>query len=173
MQLVNDILIFADFFLEGIQLDGADVRLLRENEGLQHVHVMLESGIQDVRQYKFVILLCGKMDLREADDVFKDSVKATLVLLKQRNPQLITILTAAVLLLGDPRLEIHAAGYRAGWMSRLAEEDVLVEFSRPGKRLLRPGGVIREFYDVRSFPNLRGLEQISRGLEAKFTCAKL
>ena len=93
--------------------------------------------------------------------------------MRKRNPHLILIFTATLPMPGDTRLQIKNTGFRAGFLSRLAEEIPQVEFSKPGKRLLKPGGVAMEFFTQEGALNKWGLEQISRGLQAKFTCTRL
>ena len=175
MQLLNvvDILIIAENIATDMLMPNSSIFALKRNEGLPQIAKMLETGRIDIKPYKFLVLLCGKTDLKEPDMVFKEGLHKVLKLIDEQNPLAITVLTAAIPTPGDSTIVIRTSGYQSGYMARLAEELDRIEFSKPGKRLLKPGGVILEYFDQFGNLNVRGLEQISKGLVAKFTCAKL
>ena len=127
----------------------------------------------DIRPYKFIVLLCGKVDLKESDGDSKEGLHGMLRVINEQDPLAITVLTAVLPTPGDSKNLIRVSGYRSRYMAKLAEDVTRIEFSKPGKRLLRPGGAIIEFFDDFGNLNVKGLEQISRGLVAKFACAKL
>ena len=58
-------------------------------------------------------------------------------------------------------------------MARIASMGTRVEFSKPGKRLIRkPGGVIREMFADGCLNEL-GCAQVVKGLEGKIACTHL
>ena len=175
IQLLNvaDILLIIENIAADIVMPNSRVFALKRNEGLLQIAKMLEVGRVDIKPYKFIVLLCGKTDLKEPNAVFKEGLHKVLKLIDDQNPFAITVLTAALPMPGDSKFSIRTSGYRSGYMARLAEELDRVEFSKPGKRLLKPGGVILEYFDHFGNLNVKGSEQVSKGLVAKFTCAKL
>ena len=144
--VVIDMLVIADYVAAGLQLMGSHVYSLQEGEGMQHVIDLLGSNAVDLLKYKFLILLCGKEDLMGTESVFKDTVHNIMLLAHKKNPQIMLVFTAMLPLPGDTRLQIRMGGFRAGFLSRLAEENNWIEFSKPGKCLLQPGGVSPEFF---------------------------
>ena len=140
MNRLADILVIVDSFAGNFVMAQTSVFMLNRKEGLQSVAQLLESGRLDIRLYKFVVLLCGKADLMETDEVFKEGLHRVLRVIKQINSKAIVVLTAVLLVPSDSRAVIKISGYRAGYMSRLAELEVKLEFSCPGKRLLKLGG---------------------------------
>ena len=173
VQNTADILIFTDSMVANLQVPGASIFMLNRREGFAQVAKLIKAGRVDVCPYKFIVLFCCKIDLNEGDASFRDNLHAMLRAIELNNPLAFMVLMAPLLTLGDPRNLIRIANYRSGYMSHLAEDLCRVEFSRLGKHLLKPGGVIPDYFDEYGHITKAGLEQISMGLMAKFTCARL
>ena len=173
MTNLADILLIADCASSNIMMSNASVFALKRNKGYNEVAKFISTDQLIVRYFKFVILLCGRADLRERDEVFKRGIHGCIQVIKERNPKAIILLTATIPNPVDDKNMVKNANYRAGYMSRLTESDSKLEFARPGKRLLKPGGVIREYFDEFNNLNTEGLVQIRRGLNGKFACAQL
>ena len=158
VDFITDTLVWADKIAEGFQMEGADIHVLNENDGFGKILALIRAGKVDIAGYSFLMFLCRKSDLVETDRYFKQSVFGILDLLKTQHSPATLVFTATIPMPGDSKLLIRTANYRAGFL----------EFSRPGKRLLKPGGVIAEFYDDFGQLNQAGLQQLRQGLTAKF-----
>ena len=74
VKLVTDTLVVVDHIISDFTMDGADVHVLSSTDGLGKVLELLRVGFLKVDQYKFLILLCGKVDLVELDVYFRESL---------------------------------------------------------------------------------------------------
>ena len=173
VNFVVDTLVVADEIVGGFRMPGAEVFTLGSNDGFGKILALLRLERLKVQGFKFVVFLCGKLDLLETNRCFNESVLGVVEWFQANAPTVLLVFTASVPLPTDTRFQIKMSSYRAGRLSRLAEEFSNVEFSRPGKRLLKPGGVVPECYDETGRVNCFGLLQLQKGLEAKFTCAQL
>ena len=129
VKLITDILIIADCIAGNIHMDGASVFPLNRHEGFSEVAQMVEQNRLDVHQFKFIILLFGRADLKESDEDFKKGLSGCIAMLRVKNGKAMLVLTASLPAPGDNRSDIKIAAYRGGFLSRFAESDTLLEFS--------------------------------------------
>ena len=169
----NATLLIVDAMAAKLTFENGDVFSLHSQEGFQEVGTLIKEEKLRVRKYKFIVLLFGRADLWEPDPTFKRAVSMCLEIIKDHNPKAIVVLTATLPSPGDAGKIIRTAKYRNSYLSRIAGDQLHLEFTRPGKQLIELHGPSLEFYDAFNNLNDEGLDTIRRALEAKFTCAKL
>ena len=84
------------------------------------------------------------------------------------------LLTATIPVPGDSRIIIEMAGIHSGIMARMAAHCPRVEFSKPGKNLIRkPGGARQELFDKNWKLTPEGLHSMQECFQGKVACACL
>ena len=170
----HDVFIFTEYMASRLQVDGATVFLLRQQEGFKEVFELIKNGKIELQGFKIVILLMGRADLWISDDLFEEFLYKSIAVIREKFPRVITVLAATLPAPGDTRPTINTANYRSGMMARLAARQAQLEFTKPGKRLIRrPGGAIKEYFDAEGHLNEEGARQVGLGLVAKIDCAHL
>ena len=158
----------------GFQATNATVVGLRPQEGFQEVTDMITSGKVSLNSFKVIALLVGRADLWIDNNRFEVALQRCITAIQGVNNRAIILLAATLPVPGDCRTVIETSNLRSGWMARLAAKYARLEFSKPGKRLIRkPGGAIKEFFDENRQLVAEGLLQVQRCFEAKITCAHL
>ena len=153
MNFVIDTLVIVDEAAKEFWFKGAEIFVLLEGDGIGKALALFRAGVLKAEHFKFVVLLGGKADLLESDRYFWESLFGLIEWFEGNRPTALLILMAGLPLPTDSQFQVRMTGYRAGFISRIAEEKINVEFSRPGKRLLKPGGIILEFYDQQGYLN--------------------
>ena len=169
-----DIFVFADVNATGLAVDNATVMVLKQQEGFTEVEEMIRKNKVVLSGYKVIVLLCGRADLWISDKFFEKSVLECILAIREVNKDAYVVLNATLPVVGERRSVIDTANFRAGLLSRLAAKTEKLEFSKPGRRLIRkPGGAIKEYFDPGNMLTGDGLAQVKRGIEAKIHCARL
>ena len=170
----QDTLILVDGMAALMTFDDSHVFTLHCQEGYAEVASLITEGKLEVKGYKFIVLLVGRADLWETDKSFKVGVNACHEVIRDRNKYAIILFAATLPSPGDAVRIIRTASYRNGFLSQFACDHMGIEFTKPGKYLMKVrGGPDLEFFDEFNNLNQDGLDQIRRALEAKFRCAKL
>ena len=154
-------------------MDKANTFVLQLQEGFAEVTTLIKEDKLDITQYNCMVLMMGRADLWEDDKTFKTGVKLCLAEIRKVKADMLVVLTATLPSPGDPVRIIRTAKFRNQFLSRMAADDNLLEFSRPGKHLLQMGGPDAKLFDEFNNLNKDGLDLVRRALEAKFVCAKL
>ena len=156
-----------------MRFDRGNIFPLQLQEGYQELPILINEKKVEVTRYAFIVLLMGRADLWINDNAYKIAVNATIQAIRNKNSTAMIVLTATLPAPGDECHIIRTAKYRNSYLSRLAGDNPLLEFSRPGKHLLQVGGPDPQFYDDFDNLNDKGLDMVRRALEAKFVCGKL
>ena len=170
----NDIIAFVDPLAKGFRAQSTAVFTMRPQEGFKELGEILRLGKVNISGFKIVALLIGRADLWIDNTRFENSLQHCISAIQDLNPKAIILLAATLPGPGDPRALIDTSNYRSVVMARLAAKYAKLEFSKPGKRLIRkPGGAIKEFYDENRCLTAQGLLQVQKCFEAKITYGKI
>ena len=154
-------------------MNNSIVKVAGPQEGFQEVAEWCQEGKLNVGMFKVVVLVVGRADLGVSDEKFEKSLRSCVAEIRLKNPHAIIVFAATIPVPGDTVSDIHTSKHRSAVLARMASCDQKLEFSKPGKKLIRrPGGTIKEYFRDREL-NQEGLNLVRRGIEGKINCGHL
>ena len=157
----------------GLAMDSTEVAVMKRGQGFHQLSLWLDEKQLNISQRKIVILLIGRSDIWDRDrDFFKD-VEICLSMLRTQNTNLMVVLGAMLPAAGDSRAMVNTIVFRNNKLASRCITDPRLEFARPGRQLLQPGGPIPDYFEEEGKLNEAGLDVVRRALESKIHSAKL
>ena len=158
---------FVDEVAEKLKVDRAVVLPIPTGEGFERLAERVKEKKIDLSEFKVIVLMLGRADFRVSDFVFETNLRKSIVTIRECNSSAFIVLCATLPVPGDNFHDINTSKHRSGVLARMANDNELLEFLKPGKKLVkRPGGAMREFFEKGKL-NEDGLQQVKRGIEAK------
>ena len=140
-------MVFTDGNATGLQIEKAIVINLGPQEGFAELADMIAKDRYRLIGYKVVVFLIGRADFWIEDTTFEKQVVECIRICHEKNADLIIVLAATLPVPGDTRKNIETSNFRTNLLARMSAKSELLDFAKPGKRLIRrPGGAIREFF---------------------------
>ena len=133
-------------------------------------------SVFDLTQFKVIVLLTGRYDLRRSREWFRLSLEEFISLVRKMQPEIVLLLCASLPSVTDTKKMIGEMIARNALLQdrcKLVRNRVLFEYSRPGKCLLAKGGPVPYYYSNDAKLSKLGVLKLSVALSVKFISASL